>query len=148
MKKISLVTVLFISVVLNVSCKKFDQGGIISKADKNIVEQWSLSSYFRNESDESAALQISGYTEKYMEDGTCSRTYNMTDGKLREESGTWKSNDGMKTVNVSGFSSLELSKTLGTVSSSAYTIVRLTKSEFWYRYQNGSDTHEFHFEKK
>jgi len=40
--------------------------------------------------------------------------------------------------------SIDLTPKATTVSTSDYNIIKLTKDELWYVYENGSDMHEFH----
>lgn len=130
------------------SCKKYDEGGPISKTEKNLKQTWTLQKYLRNGADETSIVYIKNYEETYSGSDSYSRTYIDKDNKNVSESGTWKFDKEQKKLNISGVSSLEITDKTGTVSSSYYNILKLEKSEFWYYYTNGGDRHEFHLTKK
>lgn len=126
------------------SCKKYDEGGLISKTEENLKQTWILQKYLRNGADETSLLFIKDYEETYSGSDTYSRTYIDYDNKNVSENGTWKFDKEQKELNISGVSSMEITENTGSVSSSYYSIIKLNKSEFWYFYTNGSDRHEFH----
>ena len=130
------------------SCKKYDEGGLISKTEKNLKQTWTLQKYLRNGTDETSLLYIKNYEETYSGSDSYSRTYIDKDNNNVSENGTWKFDKEQKKLNISGVSSMEITDKTGTVSSSYYNILKLDKSEFWYYYTNGSDRHEFHLAKK
>jgi hypothetical protein len=127
------------------SCKKFDEGGFVSSADKNLTRQtWVLDAYLRNGNDETSQLLISNFEETYNEDGTLLRSYAF-DGVQMDQTGSWTLKTDTKQIKIDGVSSLQLTAQTSTVSSSDIEIIKLKKKEFWYFYENGSDRHEFHF---
>ena len=146
MKNVNVVklTILSVFIVLT-SCQKFDDGGLVNKADARIINSWKLQSYLVDGVESTSSLLISGLQEIYKEDGTYSRSYIDTDGAPFEESGHWLLPDKAESVDISGVSSLEISDEHSTLSSDHYNIMRMKKEEYWYSYTNGGATHEFHF---
>lgn len=136
------------TVLLMTSCKKYDEGGFVRKTDKNLVKSWKLEKYLRNSTDETSLLLISGYEETYTDNGNIVRTYVQADGTIDTDAGTWKFDEDLKKISVSGLGSVEITDVAGTVTSSYYNILKLDKDEFWYYYTNGSNKHEFHLVKK
>lgn len=147
MKKLFTISVISSALALS-SCSKFEEGGFVSKADERIVGTWTLAQYMRNGNDETATLYIKNLQEAYTEGGTLTRTFTEKDGDPNTDDGTYKFNDTQEEVKIDGVSSIsDFSSNNNSVSSSSLTIVKLDKDEFWYRYTNGGDTHEFHFKK-
>ncbi|MBL4715149.1 MAG: hypothetical protein COC01_05070 [Bacteroidetes bacterium] len=143
-KFLGIILILGIVTTFATSCKKYEDGGSIGKADKNVKSSWKLDSYHRNGTDETSQLLISGYTEEYKDGGVYTRSYTDTDGDPYSESGSWELTDEDSELNIKQVSSLELTNNNSTVSSDYYTILKLKKDELWYQYDNGGDTHEFH----
>jgi len=130
---------------LAVSCKKYSDGGLVSKADKRLSEHaWKLDKYLRNGNDETSQLVISNFTENFDENFTITRIYTDSNGDPFSESGTWAFDNAKMQINLSGVGSIELTNQTSTVSSSDYNILRLKKHELWYYYENGGSRHEFH----
>jgi len=142
-KKIFSIGFLFI-VLLIASCKKYDEGGMLSNADKKLKQSWKLESYYLDGNDATSSLLIQNYVEEYKENGDYIRSYIDTDQELFSEVGTWSFDSDKKNIRIMSVSSLELTASNSTVSTSDYEIVRLKKKELWYRYENGGNTHEFH----
>lgn len=138
-------TLIFV-IIISSSCEKFDEGGLVRKAEKNLTSQsWKLTAYLRNGNDETSQLIISNLTESFNEGGVFVRSYNDSDGSPFNEEGQWMlENDDMQ-VGISSVSSVEFTSETGTLSSAYYDILLLDKEEFWYTYENGGDMHEFHF---
>ena len=137
--------------LLILSCKKFEEGGLVNKTKKRLSAQtWVLSKYLRNGVDETNLVLFINYEEKYTgeESGSFTRTYIDKNGDNKMESGSWFFEKEKKQLNISGISSLEITSETGTVSSTYYNILKLDKKEFWYYYENGGDRQEFHFSKK
>lgn len=129
-----------------VSCKKYEDGGLISKAEKNLTaSKWVLSSYYRNGNDETSQLVISSFREKYDEGGKLTREFIDSDDEFVSEEGGWEFEDDKEVIKLSDIGSFELSDETSTVSSSKLLIVKLEKDSFWYSFSNGGDEHEFHF---
>ena len=129
-------------------CKKYDEGGVISKTEKNLNQTWVLHKYLRNGIDETSLLYVKNYEETYSDSETYSRTYIDKESENVTETGIWVFDKDQKKLNLSGIGSIDISDETGTISSSTYNILKLDKSEFWYYYTNGSDKHEFHLIKK
>ena len=68
--------------------------------------------------------------------------------QAQSQTGTWKYDKEKNRINVSGVSSVKLTRTTGSVSSSYYEIQKLDDQALWYAFVNGSDRHEFRFVKK
>jgi hypothetical protein len=128
------------------SCSKYENGGIIKKAEKHLTTPtWKLTNYLRNGIDETSSLHISNLTEHYMSDGILHRNYVDQNGDNQQQTGTWELIDDNSNLKIDGIGSIDLSPQTGTVSASQIHILKLTKEEFWYNFTNGSDEHEFHF---
>ena len=129
------------------SCDSFDEGGAISKADKRIEGSWELVSYLRDGVDETASIYISNYQESFSSNGDYPRSYTEKEGDPFTESGLWELTNDNKQLQISGVSSIQdFSPEHSTLSSSTYLIIKLTKDELWYHYENGGADHEFHLE--
>lgn len=127
-------------------CKKFEEGGWISKADKRLpANTWKLDKYYRNGNDETSQLWISNFKEEFRENGVMVRSYTDKDGNPKSETGSWSFENDQQQIKISGMGSIDLSPQTSSASSSIYYISRLKKKEFWYYYTNGSDKHEFRF---
>ena len=51
---------------LATGCKKYSDGGLVSKADKRLsANSWKLQKYLRNGNDETSQLLISNFTETF-----------------------------------------------------------------------------------
>lgn len=146
MKKRNYLILSILSVALLMAgCKKYDEGGKIRKAEKNLTSQtWSIESYYRNGNDETSQLLISDFTEKFAEGGSLTRSYLDSDSEEYSETGDWSFDSDKLQINISNVSSIELTDETSTVSTSDYNIIKLTKDELWYDYENGGDSHEFH----
>jgi hypothetical protein len=128
-----------------VACKRFDEGGTVARAEKNLTRHtWKLDKYLRNGTDETSQLLISSYEETYQDGGALLRTYNF-DGQAYTENGNWELKKDTKQIKIDGVSSLQLTAQTSTVSTSDIEILKLKKKEFWYYFENGSDRHEFRF---
>lgn len=131
--------------VFTFSCEKYDEGGLISKADKRLTEnEWKLDSYYRNGNEETDQLLISNFAETFSDGGTMGRSYIDKDGKDFSENGMWTFDNDKQQINITGVGSIDLTNETTTVSTSDYNIIKLTKDALWYVYENGSDMHEFH----
>lgn len=146
MKKISF---LLVTGLILISCKKFDQGGLVSKTSKNLEDKtWKLDKYYRDGVDETNMLLISNFEETFNNDGSLMRSYTDNDGEQVSETGKWTSQKDDKLLKISDVGSIDLLDEISTVSSSEYNILKLKKDEFWYTYDNGGSTHEFRMVKK
>ena len=135
-----------IATVFLTGCKKYDEGGLISKAEKRLTANtWKLDKYLRNGNDETSQLLISDFTEAFSEGGTLTRSYTDKDGDAFSETGEWTFDNDKQQINLTGVGSIELTDETSTVSTSDYNIIKLKKDELWYSYENGGDSHEFRF---
>lgn len=146
MKKISF---LLVTGLILISCKKFNQGGLVSKTSKNLEDKtWKLDKYYRDGVDETTMLLITNFEETFNNDGSLMRSYTDNDGEQVSETGKWTSQKDDKLLKISDVGSIDLLDEISTVSSSEYNILKLKKDEFWYTYDNGGSTHEFRMVKK
>lgn len=144
---LSIVSLTSALVILSLfSCKKYPDGPLLSlkSKEKRIMRTWVLDKYYRNGSDETGTIHITSLTETFSNNKAYSRSYTDKNGKLQIDDGQWSFDSKKETVDLSGPSSIDLSPNTSSVSSSRLYIQRLTSEEFWYSYDNGGDTHEFH----
>lgn len=127
-----------------ISCKKYDNGGIKARAEKNIKKAWKLEAYYLDGNDQTSHLLISNFVETFNDDGSYSRSFIDASGDPKNETGTWSLDNDKSLINISGIGSYELTNETSTVSASDYTILKLKKKEIWYEFENGGNTHEFH----
>lgn len=139
-----------VSMVTVVGCKKYEDGPAISFRSKQhrVVNTWALETYFQDGVDKTSELTVTNYTEIYNEDGSCKRTFNDASGDFVDQPGTWAFSDDKAKININGIGSVELSQSLGTVSASSITLLRLKEKEMWYKFDNGGHSHEFHLKQK
>lgn len=146
MKPFQLLIIFGFIFLFSTACEKYDEGGLVSKASKRLTENgWRLESYFRNGNNETAQLMISAFEENFVDGGALTRSYIDKDGKPFTENGSWTFDNDKQQINITGVGSIDLTDETTTVSASDYNIIKLTKDELWYVYENGSDMHEFHF---
>ena len=144
-KTIGGLLILGLAVIFMTGCKKYDEGGLIGKADKRLTANtWKLEKYLRNGNDETSSLLISNFTEQFQDGGTLIRSYTDKDGDAFSETGSWQFDNDKQQINLTGVGSIELTNQTSTVSTSDYNIIKLKKKELWYSYDNGGDSHEFH----
>ena len=137
--------------IVMVGCKKYEDGPLISlksKTKRLTGTTWILDKYLRNGSDETSSVLISNYKEQYKEDGSLVRSYNDTKGDPFSETGNWAFDENKEVVDVNNVSSVDWSNQNSTLSTSSITILRLKTKEFWYKFENGGDTHEFQLVKE
>jgi|CXWL01.1.fsa_nt_gi hypothetical protein len=129
------------------ACKKYDEGGLISKTEKNLKNNWKLVQYLKNGVDKTSTLLISNYLESYADNGIYSRSYTDKNGAPVSDDGRWIFSKDEKKLNISDVGSIEITLESGTVSSSYFSILKLDKNDYWYFFTNGGANHEFHFVK-
>ncbi len=144
MKNYILYTIVFSTSLIFSSCKKYENGGLKSRAEKNIKKTWVIDAYLLNGTDKTSSLLISNFSETFSDNDSYSRKYNDASGDLKNESGTWTLKEEKSLINLSGPGSYELTAETSTVSASNYTIIKLKKDELWYYFENGGNKHEFH----
>ena len=142
MQKSILTLALFILVLP--ACKKYENGGSIAKAEKNIQNTWKIEAYLMDGTDKTANLLISNFKETFGESGAYLRSFTDASGDPKNEEGTYTLVEEKSKINVSGIGSYELTEETSTVSTSDYDLLKLTKDELWYSFENGGNTHEFH----
>lgn len=105
MKKLLFLAV--ISSFLATSCKKYSDGGLVSKADKRLsAHTWKLDKYLRNGNDETSQLLISNFTENFAENGTITRFYTDSNGDFFSESGSWTFDNDKMQIKLTGVGSI------------------------------------------
>lgn len=147
MKNYAVLLVIMIGSLGIISCKKYEEGGVIAKAEKNIVGTWKFESYFRNGNNETNLMVISNYQETYSEGGKLSRTYTDSDQESDNDTGSWELTSDGAEVKIQGVGSIDVTEEVSSISSPIYTILKLTKDEFWCTFTNGGDTHQLRFKK-
>lgn len=144
MKKTLLITVIISSIVL-IGCKKYSDGGLVSKSEKRLTaHSWKLEKYFRAGNDETNLLLANGFSENFSENGTISISYTDSEGDSYNETGDWAFYNDNTKIKFTGIGSIQLNDETSIISSSDYNIIRLKKDELWYYYENGGTKHEFH----
>lgn len=139
-------TITLLTLLLFSSCARFDEGGLVRKAETRLTNgSWLFSSYYENGVDQTETVLISDYVETYREDGSMSRSFYDKESEYQLQEGNWKFIKNDEQLELSGVGSIELTNSNSTVSSSHYQIIKLDKDEFWFSYFNGGDHHEFHF---
>ena len=125
------------------SCDKFPDGGAKKKAENNLTNIWQLDKYFLDGGDKTSELVISNYEETFADNGTYTRFY--TDGSSSQVSqlGTWTLDAENSEVKFTGGGAMDLTSSVTGVSTSVYTIQKLTKKEFRYTFESGGNTHFF-----
>lgn len=131
---------LFGSLLIFSSCKKYDEGGPIRKAEKNLTKEWAMERGEKNGSSVEvvkANPQIGEVTENWIfnDDGTCK-----TEDGSSTLTGTWSLSDN----------SIELTVVITSPSSKAstqtYEILKLTKGsdgEMVWKQLIGSDEYRY-----
>lgn len=141
--------ILIALVAVFTGCSKYDEGGLVGKADERIIGTWKLDQYHRNGADETSTLYISNYHEIYYEDGTIAHSYVEQDGDNHADTGKWSFKNDNREIHTSDLSSIgDFSPIHSSVSSSTFHILKLDKDDYWYYFENGGDTHEFRFKKQ
>jgi hypothetical protein len=111
-------------------CKKYDEGGLVSKAEKRLTAHtWKLDKYYRNNIDETSSLLIKDLKETFSESGAVTRSYIEPDGDFFSETGTWSFDSKKEQIKLTGLSSIELTDETSTVTTSDYNILKLKKDE-------------------
>lgn len=149
-KSISLFLIIGLVAGLLSSCKKYDEGPVLSlrTKTKRLSRDWQIQEYYRNGNIETSQLIITNYVESYNKNGAHTRSYNDKNGNLVSETGQWKFDNNKEEISVTGIGSIEWTDQTSSVSSSSYIILRLTSKELWYYYENGGSKHEIHLKEK
>ena len=153
MKRIIVLMAVASGLGILLSCEKareeYPGGGFLEESGTNILKNWELKQYLRNEQDETNTIYISGYEENYSDPEEYIRNYLNSTEETVADSGRYSFSDDQRTLHISDVSSIEdFSEAHTTLSSATYNIVRLTGSEYWYSFENGGDNHEFRFTAK
>jgi hypothetical protein len=149
LKTLSLYTLMAAIVAIGISsCKKYPEGGYVNRTEKNLKKTWKLDKYLVDGVDQTVALIISNYEETYASNNDHFRSYIDKKGQLKSENGKWEFGKDDKQLKLSGLSSIDIIASQNSISSSYYNIIKLDSDEFWYRFENGSNTHEFRLVKK
>ena len=149
MKTINALVIVISLFAILASCEKsetYPEGGEIKDAETNIKKDWYLESYLRNTIDNTDQVFIRNYTENYDSQGVYSRSYIKSDETQILEDGAYSFTGDMYELRISDVSSIsDFSDQNSTLSSSTYQILKLTQTEYWYSFVNGSEKHEFRF---
>jgi hypothetical protein len=124
------------------SCKK----DTLAQNEKYVKKLWKLEQYLLNGVDKTSSLLVSGYDESYSDNQKYDRSYTDKNGTKMVQNGTFEFESANR-LHVSGVGSIEFTSD-GSVSSSYYDIIKLSDTQFWYSFTNGSKKHEFHLSRK
>lgn len=131
------------TLLLFVGCKKENT---LAENEKNIKKLWKLDQYLVNGTDKTSSLVISGYDESYTDNSKYDRSFTDKNGSKVTQNGNFQF-DGAQKLRISGVGSIEFTDN-NTASSSYYDIIKLTDTQLWYYYMNGSEKHEFRLSRK
>ncbi|XOV67877.1 MAG: hypothetical protein ACFHU9_01640 [Fluviicola sp.] len=128
------------TVVLLGACSKYDEGGSVNKAEKNLTKEWSMERAFKNGNSVevvNANPQIGEVTEdwKFNKDGTC-----RTEDGEHTLKGTWALSSDSKSVTVI------ITTPASKASTETYEIVKLTKGsdgELIWKQTIGTDEYRY-----
>lgn len=141
-KSFNKLIILVFSLTFLLACNKDDE---IDRNDLLTAHTWKLQKYLRNGNDETSEVLISNFTEQFQKGGIFKRSYIDKDGDPFNETGEWQFDTNQNQVKVTEVSSVQFTDETSTISSSDYNIVKIGDNDFWYTYDNGGDSHEFHF---
>lgn len=112
-----------------------------------IKNEWILTGYERNNTDETNLIQISDYKESYITGNVYNRSYVSGKGINVTESGRFEINETNSSIHLSDISSIDdFSEHHSTLSSSTIYIEEISANKLVYSYENGGDLHRFQFE--
>lgn len=128
------------AVVLLGSCAKYDEGGSVNKAEKNLTKEWAMERAFKNGNSVevvNANPQIGEVTEnwKFNDDGSC-----RTEDGEHTLTGTWTLSGDSKSLTV------VITAPASKASTQTYEIVKLTKGsdgELILKQTIGSDDYRY-----
>lgn len=142
--------VFFLSAASLTSCKKYEDGPMLSLRSKKhrVVNDWKLDRYFINDTDKTDSLGISNYTESFLNDGSVLRSFISLSGDTISDTCTWSFGDKKETLEIAGADSLELSEQFGYLTLSNLRVLRLKEHELWYSVEKNGTIHEFHLTEK
>jgi hypothetical protein len=112
------------------SCKKYEDGPMISLLSRTarVANTWKVDNYKVNDTDFTSLF--AGYTETYTKDGIFSYEWGVFGG-----TGKWEFQNKYKEIKISG---------IDTQPSQILFILKLESKQFWYYYMDGNDKKEFH----
>jgi hypothetical protein len=131
--------ILFTLLLVFTSCKKFDEGGYLIRTKKNLAQTWVIDKYFIDNVDRTSELTIKNYSIQFSKDNSFVTKYIDDKEKEEIENGSWELYE--KEIHLSGNSSITLIDSEGSISSSYIYILKLDSDEFWYQFENGSNSH-------
>ena len=143
MKKSIYILFLPLLTVMLYSCDKFIDGGSRKKAEANLTNVWIIDGYFYNDEEKTDQLLISSFEETFADNGVYTRIYKDVNGDEVSQLGNWTIDTENDVVKISGGGAMDLTTNITSVSTSSYTIFKLTRSKFWYQFESNGDTHEF-----
>jgi Lipocalin-like domain len=143
MKKVAQILGLAILLLTFNSCDKYEEGGAKKKSTKNLTNVWKIESYYLNGADNTSSLLITDFNETFADDGSYTRFYSDAAGNAKSETGAWSLVEENTKISISGAGSYDLTSSAMGVSTSSYTILKLTRKKFWYSFSSGGNSHEF-----
>lgn len=141
MKKVNfLFAALLIGAAALTSCSKYDEGGLVKRAEKNLTTEWAMEKAFRNGNKVevvNANPQIGEVTEiwKFNEDGSC-----RTEDGESTLTGTWELSSDSKSLTVN------IDSPANKASTQTYNILKLTKGsdgQMIWSHTIGSDDYRY-----
>lgn len=131
---ILVISIITISFLLTVSCKKYPDGPLLSLRTRTerLSNNWKIDNYKINGTDYTSL--IPNYTETFTKKGSYNYSWSVFDG-----SGTWSFQNKDKEVKLTGSDS-QASRTLH--------LLKLEEKTLWYYYMDGNDKHEMHLNQK
>ncbi len=128
------------SVLVFSSCKKYDDGGMIKNAERNLTKEWSMERAYKNGNSVevvNANSQIGEVTENWYfnDNGTC-----RTEDGTSTLSGTWELSSDSKSLTVS------INSPSSKASTQTYNIIKLTRGsdgEMIWEHNIGSDLYRY-----
>lgn len=132
-KTIKMMAILLVATIflpLTQGCQKYPDGPIFSLNTRTarISNSWKVDNYKVNGTDYTSL--VTGYTEKFTEDGDYSYDFGLVDG-----TGKWAFQNDNAEVRITG---------VDNQSSVTLVILKLEKEQFWYYIMDGDDKKEFH----
>lgn len=138
MKTLSKLFLFIFSIALLSSCKKYEEGPLLSLRSKEarLANSWKVEKYLENGVDKTSNSQsfFDSYSEEFTKDGIYSYSY-VIGNDTYTGSGKWEFQSDETEIKVSGVSG---------ASSETLVILKLKNDEFWYYIMDGSDKQEYH----
>lgn len=138
------------------SCGKYINGGIVLKADENIIGSWILQDYIRDDYAMTHALHFTNYIETYYPDSSLIIQYTDSSGIEVKDTGIWFWTDDQRFIHYEDIDSVKpflkpvelINNNISLIPSAILEdvkILKLTPEEFGYIFYQNTMSHEFVF---